>query len=304
VRRLLLVLLVVVAIGLPNVALGRAVALRLTAPHQSALATGLPNDSAVAVPQVMGQPAEPQLTAASWYAIDVATGTTLASHDATTERPIASVTKLATALVIVHDHPLNEQLTVPPLPTYAADDEILHLQAGERFSTNDLLAALLINSADDSADALALADSGTEAAFVAKMNQLVARWGIARAHFSNPSGLVDTGNGASAQAVAELAQLVLQNPTLRRLVDTPAATITDSAGRSIALTTTDELLPSGQFQGIKTGYTEAAGECFVGLTTIAGHQVITVVLGSGNRFGDTTTLANWIRQNYQWHTPH
>jgi len=303
-RRLLLVGLAILVIALPNVTLERALALRLTAPGQSALAASLPQASAVAVPQIIGQPAAPNLAAASWYAVDVATGTTLASHNATTERPIASITKLATALVIVHDHATGDQLTVPTLPAYASDDQIIGLQAGERFSARDLLAALLIYSADDSADALALADSGTETAFVAKMNQLVARWGIAGAHFSNPSGLIDSGNGASAQAVAALAQLVVQNPTLRQLVATPTATITDSAGRSFALATTDELLPSGQFKGIKTGYTEAAGQCFVGLTTIKGHEVITVVLGSPDRFGDTTTLANWITQNYQWQPPH
>ncbi len=283
-----------------NLSVGQTTLLRASAPHGNATS---PTYTPVATPTAVRHTEPPTLSAKSWYALDVDSGVPLAAHDADTERPIASITKLATALVIMHDHGMGDQLTLPQLPTYAPDDEIIHLQAGERFSTHDLLAALLINSADDSADALALADSGTETAFVTKMNQLLKRWGVGEAHFSNPSGLVDTGNAASAKAVGSLAELVVQNPVARQLVGTSSATITDTSGRTIALATTDQLLQNGQFKGIKTGYTEAAGQCFVGLTTIQGHPVITVVLGSTDRFGDTTTLANWIGQNYQWHAP-
>ncbi|HUC87131.1 MAG TPA: serine hydrolase, partial [Candidatus Saccharimonadales bacterium] len=174
----------------------------------------------MAVPVRVSNAAPPALSATSYYALDVATGQPLAASNATRQQPIASITKLATALVILHDHQLNEVLTLPKLPTYQSDDEIIGLQAGERFTVHDLLAALLIQSADDSADALALADSGTQAAFVAKMNRLMAQWGIGGAHFSNPSGLVDTGNTVSAQAVAQIAQLALRNSAVRQLIDT------------------------------------------------------------------------------------
>jgi len=243
------------------------------------------------------------LSAASWYAVDVGSGTVMASNQADTPRPIASITKLATALVIVHDYSPNQVVTVPPLPAYQPDDEVIGLKAGEQFTMRDLLTALLVNSADDAADALALADSGTEAAFVAKMNRAMSDWGVSGAHFSNPSGLVDTDNEVSARAVAQLGLLVLHNQLIRQLVATPSATITDSTGRRFTLTATDQLLQHGQFQGIKTGYTAAAGQCFVGLAAVQGHQVVTVVLGSQDRFGDTLKLIDWIATNYQWHAP-
>lgn len=242
----------------------------------------------------------PQLSAASAYAVDLSSGMPLYAFHADTQRPIASVTKLATALVIARQYQPTDSITVPKLPTYQSADEIMGLKAGERFSVHDLLSALLINSDDDAADALGIATSGSQEAFATHMNQLMSGWGIAVAHFSNPSGLTDAGNGASARAVAQIAALALHNATIKQLVATPAATIRDAAGRSFTLTTTNQLLQNGQFQGIKTGYTPAAGNCFVGLTTIQGHSVITVVLDSGNRFGDSQRLADWINQTYQW----
>ena len=242
----------------------------------------------------------PQLSAASAYAVDLTSGVPLYAFHADTQRPIASVTKLATALVIAQQYSPTDIITVPHLPTYQTADSIVGLKVGERLSVHDLLAALLINSGDDAADTLGIATSGSTAAFATHMNRLMSTWGIAGAHFSNPSGLIDSGNGATAQAVAQIASLALHNPTIKQLVDTPTLTIHDTAGQAFALTTTDELLQSGQFQGIKTGYTPAAGDCFVGLTTIQGHAVITVVLDSGDRFGDSQRLADWINQTYRW----
>jgi D-alanyl-D-alanine carboxypeptidase (penicillin-binding protein 5/6) len=252
-----------------------------------------------AIPVKTGQ-TTPQLSAAGAYAVDLASGVPLYAFHADTQRPIASVTKLATALVIAQQYNPTDIITVPRLPTYQSADSIVGLKAGERLSVHDLLAALLINSGDDAADTLGIATSGSTAAFATHMNHLMSTWGIAGAHFSNPSGLVDSGNGASAQAVAQIAALALHNPTIKQLVDTPALTIHDTAGQAFQLATTDELLQSGQFQGIKTGYTPAAGDCFVGLTTIQGHAVITVVLDSGDRFGDSQRLADWIDQTYRW----
>jgi len=243
---------------------------------------------------------EPQLDAPSWYAVDLTSNQTLAAHKADQRQPIASVTKMVTALVVFRTHKETDIITVPKLPTYGPEDSIIGLKEGEQFTVRDLLAALLIQSANDAADTFAIADSGSIPAFATKMDKLVAEWGIDNADFSNPSGLNDVDNGASAVALAKIGQLGLQNDTFRTFIATPTATIHSRTGTPYVLHTTDQLLQSGRFQGIKTGYTQAAGGCFVGLTTIQGHQVITVVLGSQDRFGDTIKLADWINQNYRW----
>jgi D-alanyl-D-alanine carboxypeptidase (penicillin-binding protein 5/6) len=240
------------------------------------------------------------LQADSAYAIDTATGTVLYSQNAAAPHAIASITKLVTTLVILSEHKTTQSVRIPNLPTYQTADQTMGLKTGETYQLGDSVQAVLVYSADDGADALALSDSGSIPKFAAKMNAKMTEWGITDTHFSNPSGLIDTGNYASAEAVGKIAGLAIQNPFIRQVVAESSAVFTSADGRTFNLPTTDDLLASGQFYGIKTGYTQTAGECFVGLTRIQGHDVITVVLDANDRFGATLTLTNWIGQNWQW----
>jgi D-alanyl-D-alanine carboxypeptidase (penicillin-binding protein 5/6) len=241
------------------------------------------------------------LQASSVIAQDVSSNAVLYQKNDAAKVPIASITKLATVLVILQHHKLSDLVTIPALPAYDPEDDILGLTAGEQFRVSDLVQAALVASANDSADSLALIDSGTEAAFSAKMNRLVATWGLDHTRYNNPTGLNDDGNYSTAADLAKLAKLALTNPDISRIINEPSATITDSSGRSFDLKSTNDLLTSDpRFHGIKTGYTVAAGQSFMGLATIHGHQVITVVLHSPDRFGETTALANWVEKEFQW----
>jgi D-alanyl-D-alanine carboxypeptidase (penicillin-binding protein 5/6) len=240
------------------------------------------------------------ISAASALAFDTASGTVLYAKNSTDRHPIASVTKMVTALVILSRHAPTDTVTIPALPTYQPADERIGLTPGEVYTVGDLTQATLINSANDAADALALWDAGTQAKFATQMNAKMAEWGIAGTRFSNPTGLIDDGNYATADALGKIAGLLLTSPYVRQTILRTDATITSQAGRAIPLTTTNKLLATGQFYGIKTGYTPAAGECFVGLTRVDGHEVITVVLGAGDRFGATQELVNWIGSHWQW----
>jgi D-alanyl-D-alanine carboxypeptidase (penicillin-binding protein 5/6) len=249
---------------------------------------------------VANQPLAPNVGAASAFAVDLDSGAVLFAKNANQERPIASITKIATALVILRRHDPNETVTIPKLPTYGPDDEVIGLTPGEKFKINDLLTAMLVQSANDAGDALAIIDAGNKDAFAARMNAVTSDWGIEGAHFSNPTGLQDKGNEVSAEALEKIGALSIRSQIISNLVATPVAQISNQSGKIYNLHTTDQLLSNGAFQGIKTGYTPAAGECFLGLTKINGHPVITVILGSTNRFGDTQILVDWIKQNYQW----
>ena len=249
--------------------------------------------------QVGTEPFRPQ-AGTSVLALDRATATPLFAQDATKQRPIASVTKMMTTLVILSRHQPTETVTVGKLPAYTPDDDLIGLQPGETYRLGDRVRAALIPSANDAADALALYDSGSATKFAAQMNAKLATWGISGAHFTNPSGLQDAGNYATAEALSKIALLALQNPFITQAVRQSSLSFTSTTGRTLSGTSTDDLLATGQFYGIKTGYTLAAGQCFVGLTRIAGHEVITVVLGSSDRFGETQALVNWIGRNYQW----
>ena len=234
------------------------------------------------------------------YAVDADTMTPLYASEASQQVPIASITKLMTAVVALHDLRPEQTIKIGTLPAYDAEDATIGLKAGEQFRVKDLLQALLIPSADDAADSLAIADAGTTTKFIAKMNRFAAAYGLRHTRFNSASGLNDQGNYSSAHDLAIIGKIFISSPTLRQIAATQHAIISDAAGRQFNLATTDDLLATGLFSGIKTGYTQAAGQCFVGLTTISGHPVITVVLHSADRFADTRALHDWIERNWQW----
>lgn len=247
----------------------------------------------------------PTLTATSVYAVDVETGTVLLDKNADQSRPIASITKLATVVAYLSRHQLDETVTVPQLPEYQPGAELIGLKPGERYLVKDLVAATLIKSANDAADTLAISDAGSVEEFGKSMQEQLKIWGIEGSQFGNPSGLTtgSTLNQLSAQGVANMGMLAIRNPEVKRLVQTQRLVITSLEGRPLTLTTTNQLLPNGQYSGIKTGYTQEAGQCFVSLATVDGHQVVTVVLGSQDRFGETERLLDWISRSYEWQQP-
>jgi D-alanyl-D-alanine carboxypeptidase (penicillin-binding protein 5/6) len=240
------------------------------------------------------------LKTASALAIDTGTGTVLHAQNPGQRRPIASISKLITCLVILSRHSVEEIVTVPKLPEYVQGAELMGLVEGEKYRLGDLVTAALVPSANDAADTLAIYDSGSVPKFAAQMNLKMKQWGISGTNFTSPSGLTEDNNYATAQSLARIAQLALTNPTIRDIVKLTNATISSQSGRVFSFNTTNRLLASGAFYGIKTGYTQIAGECFVGLTRINGHEVITVVLGAENRFGASQELANWIGSNWKW----
>ncbi|HSH31766.1 MAG TPA: serine hydrolase [Candidatus Saccharimonadales bacterium] len=244
-------------------------------------------------------PEELKLAARAAYAVDLNTAAPLYQQNSRQALPIASITKIVTAMVIIKSHDLEEVVTVPALPSYRPEDAQLGLTPGQRFKLRDLLAASLIPSANDAADTLAIFDAGSGSAFAAKMNRLVGEWGITEMSFTNPSGLPD-GNVASAENLAKISKIALANPSFSTLVATNAVTISDLGGKSYPLVSTNQLLADARIIGLKTGYTPTAGQSFVSLATIKGHRVITVVLNSPDRFGETTQLINWIERSYSW----
>lgn len=174
------------------------------------------------------------------------------------------------------------------------------LVEGDTLTVRQLMQAILIKSANDAADALAIWDAGSIPKFTSRMNSSVTDWGIPDTNFASPSGLQDKNNYATATSLAKIGKLILTNQFVRDTVKTRSITLTSSQNRTYELFSTNKLLENDQVYGIKTGYTFASGECFLGITTVNGHSVISVVLGSNDRFGDTERLTNWIGSTYQW----
>lgn len=219
----------------------------------------------------------------------------------------ASTVKIMTALVALDTYDLDRVLTVGQVSHTGQDMKLIE---GEKISVANLLAGLLIASANDAALVLAKNYPGGQAGFVAAMNQKTRDLHLTASYFANPTGLDSGPEGqllpdfsyTTALDLTRLASFALKNPVFARLIALPQLTVTDESGQIIhPLFNINELLNRIEgMKGIKTGWTEDAGECLVGLVEKNGHGLITVVLKSDDRFGETVRLLDWAFAHHQW----
>jgi D-alanyl-D-alanine carboxypeptidase (penicillin-binding protein 5/6) len=167
------------------------------------------------------------------------------------------------------------------------------------------LKALLIPSGNDAAFVLATHHPLGYAGFTAAMNNVAQELHLDESHFSNPSGLDQQDQTASAHDLAILANEIMKDPVLRQIVGTPHTVISDTTGTiHHSLQSTHELLGvEDGVIGVKTGTTEFAGENLITAVNRDGHEVIIVVLGSQQRYGETKALIHWIFTKYGWESP-
>ncbi len=194
---------------------------------------------------------------------------------------IASITKLMTALVVLEHAKPSDEVRVNARSSTVGESSI-NLAPGERLTVRDLLAAALIQSANDSAFALAAHVGGNVPDFVEMMNAKAAELGLENTHFVRPDGLDVPGHYSSADDVLMLAQAAMQKPLIRKLVRKRTEAI--AGGRT--LHTWNDLL--GRYRGlygVKTGHTDDAGWCEVAVARRDGVVIYTVVLGSPERAG-------------------
>ncbi len=215
--------------------------------------------------------------------------------------PVASLTKLMTALVILQQHSPNEIVIIPDgLPKLANDDQKLNIQPGEKFILSDLTNALLIYSANDVANALAVWDSGSIKNFSNKMNYYAKQWGLDKTNFTNPNGLDELNHKSSASDLLVLATILIQNEEFRKTINTQSMSIQNIDGKKYQLITTNKLLNLPYVYGIKTGFTKEAGQSLMLLAEKNGHQIITVVLNSPDRFTESNNMIKYTFDNYSW----
>jgi len=212
-----------------------------------------------------------------------------------------------TALVSLDYYKLSDVLTVGKLEV---NGETIKLVEGEKMTVENLLYGLLVASGNDAALVLAQNYPGGQINFVQAMNQKAQDLNLTHTYFANPTGLDSNKEGkiltdfsyTTALDLARLAAFALKNENFLRFVSTTNITISDIQGKIFhKLDNVNELL--GKFsgvKGVKTGWTEEAGECLVGYTERDNHGLITVIMGSQDRFGETTKLVNWVFGNFQW----
>jgi serine-type D-Ala-D-Ala carboxypeptidase (penicillin-binding protein 5/6) len=238
----------------------------------------------------------PEIHAASAVLADLDTGQVLFDLNRNERRPIASVTKIMTALLVVERTNLTDVVTVTEA---AASGQVsgvsgLGLVAGERIRVDELLYALLLQSANDAAEALAEHVSGSVDAFVEDMNARAEELGMTRTMFTSPNGLDDTGYSSAADLV-RLTRAAYRSPGFPSVVATRFHTVEslDAKPRIVQNRNVLLWLYPGAI-GVKTGYTSPAGFCLVGAAQRGDERLVAVVLGApGEPFSAAATLLNY-----------
>ncbi len=249
------------------------------------------------------EPAAPTVHARAAYLVDTTTGTVHLSRRATERVPIASLTKIMTAYVVLREARLSDVVTVKKLDVrHARRNDATHasLRAGERLTVRDLLHGVMLPSGADATHALARVYGPGQARFVAKMNAAARSLGLEDTRYSNADGLPKPRGGGYSTAFdqAKLADVVLRDRVLSAIAAEDRYTVRKTrVHRAHAWTNTNKLLRRvpGTL-GIKTGYTRAAGYCLSFAADRDGHRLIGVLLGDPRperRFRTAERLLEW-----------
>lgn len=251
------------------------------------------------LPQMVGMDPLPEISAYAVMATDLDSGVTLYQKNSDVKLLPASTTKIVSAMVAEDYYSLDDVLTVSNI---SIPGQKMRLIAGEEISVRNLLYGLLVYSANDAAEVLAENYPGGRNSFVTAMNLKIRNLGLTKTYFENPSGLDGNLQFTTARDLASIAGYAIQDPFFKEVVGTEEIIVGSQDGKYVhRLTNINKLVGKVDgVLGIKTGWTENARENLVGYIERDGKKIITVVLGSQDRFGDTKALIEWIFNNFSW----
>ena len=236
----------------------------------------------------------PPIRAVSAILIDARTGRTIYQKNADESRQVASTQKLVTALIVAEQDPLDAPVRIAREDTTVEPTKV-GLRAGESYPRRQLLRAMMVKSANDCAAALARSHSGTISLFAGEMDRIALRCGANGSHFVNPHGL-PAAQHSTARDMARIAFHAYRNPDLREAMALRSYCFHYANGKLCFLDPTNKLLNrSPFFNGMKTGYTEAAGKCLISSYSKGGREFILVQLGSHapTVFDDAEKMMYW-----------
>lgn len=238
----------------------------------------------------------PSLSAEASILMDSRTGQVLYEWNADERLANASTTKICTAIVVMENSNLQDAVTVSERAASTGESGI-SLTAGEQLTVEQLLYAMLVQSANDAATALAEHVGGSVEHFADMMNEKARSLGAVNTHFVNPHGLDDPNHYTTARDLAIMGSYAMQKPLFRKMVTTPSYTIPwPGHPWDRVATTHNKFLNLYQYAtGIKTGLTDRAGYCIVGSATKDGRELVSVVLGCAHDtfYNDTITLMEY-----------
>lgn len=242
----------------------------------------------------------PELSARAILVKDLGTNTILYQRDANISIPIASTTKIMTALVASEYFNQNSILTVKEGAKVIGAK--VGFMPGENLNFRSLLYGMLLSSGNDAAYTIAENYPGGVLGFVSAMNKKAAILNLPNTHFDNPAGFDSPKHYSSAKDLAIITQEALKNPQLARIFATKETSIVSlDKKHNHELINLNKLLSQVKgVLGVKTGFTQGAKENLVTFVDREDHQILTVILGSDDRFGESTKLIEWVYENFKW----
>lgn len=239
----------------------------------------------------------PTISARIALVADLESGERLWARESERRWPIASIAKLMSAVVALKNVDQNQAITITQndFPIGVSGNG---LKIGESYGVKDLLLSALLESTNESVEAIARV-YGREA-FIAQMNAQAEAWGLNNTHFSDPTGL-SVATQSTAENMLGFAKNIYENyPDVFRMTQKPTAVITELvSGKTVTIKSINLFAGQEDFLGGKTGFTDEAGGNLLSIFSYRERPVVIIVLGSEDRFGDTEKLLNWLEQNYK-----
>jgi D-alanyl-D-alanine carboxypeptidase (penicillin-binding protein 5/6) len=269
-------------------------------PRRSAITAAALAVAALTGAPVAAHAAAPPVRAPAAILVEPATGDIVFQRHADERRAIASTTKLMTALVTLEHASLDDVMTAVPYRAAPAESDA-GLRAGERLTVRDLLRALLVTSANDAAETLAVRVAGSRPAFVRLMNRRARQLGMSNTHYANPIGLDQPDNYSSATDLVKLTLILRRNAFFRQVTDAPRVTLRSGAHDRTFNNRNVLVRAVPVVNGVKTGHTGRAGYVLVGSATSSGVTVVSAVLDDPSeaaRDADTLALLRYGLRRY------
>ncbi len=227
-------------------------------------------------------------------AIESESGRILFSNNAQAKLPMASTTKIMTALVVIEDCDADEVITVDDRAV-GVEGSSIYLKRGEKISVRDLLYGLMLRSGNDAATALAIHHSGSVEKFALAMNNRANTLGLKNTHFCNPSGLPDNNHYTTAYDLCKITQSAMNLPLFKEIVSTKSYN-----GEYRSFVNKNKMLYRYEgATGVKTGYTVKAGRCLVSSAEREGMSVICVVLNCSDMYERSGKILDNCFENFK-----
>lgn len=240
-----------------------------------------------------------ELSAKGACAIEAQTGEIVCEKNSNAKMSMASTTKIMTAIVAIENSSLSKSFKIPK-EAVGIEGSSIYLTEGEELTNEELLYALLLESANDASVALAISCAGSVDVFVEMMNQKAKELGLTSTSFSNPHGLDDENHYTTPYELAKIAQYAMKNPVFRKIASTYKKTIPSGEDGTRVLINHNKLLKTyvGTV-GIKTGFTKKSGRCLVSCAQRNGVEIVCVTLNAPDDWNDHKAMLDYGFNQYE-----